>query len=61
MAYFRRRKWALPKCTNSVERALMQPRISMIAALHTDGQVWLSLVQSNSNSRIMSAYLHTLV
>ena len=61
MADFRRRKWALPKSTNSVERALIQPRISMIAALYSDGKVWLSLVQSNSNSRIMSAYLHTLI
>ena len=33
----------------------------MIAALHSDGQVWLSLVQSNSNSRIMSAYMYTLI
>ena len=37
MSDFRRRKWALPKSTDSVERALIQPRISMIAALHSDG------------------------
>ena len=34
----------------------MQPRISMITALDTDGNVWFSLLQANSNSEVMGMF-----
>ena len=39
----------------------MVPRISMIVGLDTQGSVFLTLVQANSNSKIMELYLHQLV
>ena len=43
MCDFRRRKWQARGTTNSIARKLMVPRISMIVALDTDGEVFLSL------------------
>ena len=39
----------------------MAPRITMFLALDTDGEVFLSLLQSNSNNRVMDIYLRKLV
>ena len=39
MCDFRRRKWALPRSTNSVERALLATWILMITALYYDGRL----------------------
>ena len=38
----------------------MNPRISVIAALSSDGQIWLSLTQANNNSNMMDIYFRQL-
>ena len=39
----------------------MQPRITMFAAIDTEGEVYFSLMQSNSNNRVMEIFLRQLV
>lgn len=38
----------------------VSPRVSMIAALDTDGRVWFSLSHANSDSNMMALFLHSL-
>ena len=33
------------------------PRITMFAGLDTEGELYLSLLQSNSNNKVMEIYL----
>ena len=54
-------KWRAPGTTNSIPKVQMQPRITMFVALDTAGQVYLSLLQSNSNSKVMEIFLRQLV
>ncbi len=61
MSDFRRMKWRARGSTNSVAMKQVAPRVSMIVALDSQGSVFLTLVQSNSNSKIMEIYLHELV
>ena len=56
MSDFRRRKWRAPASNNSVAKLLITPRISMIMAVDTNGEVFFSLVQSNSNAKIMEIF-----
>lgn len=44
MQDFRRRKWRPHGSTNSVSKTSIGPRITMIAALDTDGELYLSLL-----------------
>ena len=39
----------------------MSPRITMFIGLDTAGEVYLSLLQSNSNNRTMEIFLRQLV
>ena len=50
----------VPGTTNSVAKKAIQPRVSMIAGLDTSGHVYLSLVQGNSNSKIMEIFFQKL-
>ena len=61
MSDFRRRKWAQPLSTNSVAQLQMTPRVSMIAALDSNGALFLSLLQANNNSSVMALFLNQLV
>ena len=61
MSDWRRRKWQARGTSNSIARKLMVPRISMIVALDTDGHVYLSLTQSNTNSKVMELFIRQLV
>ena len=61
MSDFRRRKWARPNTTNSIAQLQVVPRISMIAALDTNGQVFYSLIQANNNSEVMEVFFIHLV
>ena len=40
---FSRRKWRVTGTTNSMNEKLVQPRISLIAGVDTEGDVYLSL------------------
>jgi hypothetical protein len=44
MSDFRRRKWQVPGTTNSIPQLQTADRISMIAALDSNGSVYLSLL-----------------
>lgn len=46
----------VPGTTNSVAKKKIVPRVSMIVGLDTKGAVYLSLVQGNSNSKIMEIF-----
>ena len=58
---FRCRKWCRPAGTNSVPKLQISPRISMIVALDSTGDVFFSLLQANSNSEIMGIFFQRLV
>ena len=61
MSDFRRMKWQQAGSTNSVAKLQIQPRISMIVGIDSKGKAYLSLIQSNSNSKIMEIFFHKLV
>ena len=61
MGDFRRRKWRAPGTTNSVAQLPIVPRISMIMALDSHGEVYLSLLQANSNGSVMDIFFRQLV
>ena len=61
MSDFRRRKWGQPLSTNSVAQLQMTPRVSMIAALDSNGELFLSLLQANNNFCVMALFLNQLV
>lgn len=61
MSDFRRMKWKVKGSTNSVPKLQVQPRMSMILGLDTTGSIYLTLMQSNSNAKIMEIYFKDLV
>ena len=61
MSDFRRRKWRPYRSTNSVAMLTLNPRIPMIVALDSKGEVFLSLLQSNSNSENMLLFFSELI
>jgi hypothetical protein len=58
---FRRMKWQAPNTTNSIPTKQVAPRISMIFALDSEGLVYASFTQVNTDSKIMTLYLTELV
>ena len=61
MADFRQMKWQARNSSNSVAKLQIAPRVSMIVGLDTYGSIYLSLLQSNSNSKIMEIFIVELV
>ena len=51
----------MPNVRNSVEEKTINPRISMIGALDTEGSIYLSLTQVNTDTDIMKLFLSKLV
>ena len=58
---FRRRKWSFLGKSDSVPKKNVQPRISMIVGLDTNGSIWLTLLQANSNSSVMELFFSRFV
>ena len=58
---FRRSKWRESDGTNVVPIHTMLPRITVIVALDTLGNVYITLSQANSNNKTMEIYFHHLV
>ena len=56
MTNFLRRKWTLPGSGGSMPKKQVQPRISMITGVDTHGSMYLSLIQANSNSKMMELF-----
>ena len=61
MSDFRRMKWRVHGTTNSLPTLALSPRISMITGVDTLGNSYLTLTQSNSNSKVMEIYFMALV
>ena len=57
---FIRRTWAEKGGQGNTLKNAIQPRISMISALDTDGNVWFTVSQSNTNSKTMVLFLNSL-
>ena len=49
MSDFRRMKWQAPDTTNSIPAFSMAPRVTMIVAADSLGNIYFALSQSNSN------------
>ena len=58
---FIRRMWCPPKSPATVTSRIVTPRLSLIAAIDTDGRVWYSLTQANTDQNVMLVYLQHLV
>ena len=54
---FLRRKWRLHGSTNSAAGKQVQPRISVIVAFDSHGEVHLTLTQVNTDNQVMALYL----
>ena len=39
----------------------VQPRLSLLAALDTDGKIWAALTQANTDADVMTMFLRHLV
>jgi transposase-like protein len=52
-----RRAWAPKDGSSNVPLHTVTPRLSMIAALDTDGRVWFALAHANSDSNMMALFL----
>ena len=57
---YRRMKWRVKGTSNSVAKKQVAPRISMIMALDTLGNVYASFTQVNTDSKVMALYLREL-
>ena len=57
---FSNKKWRARGSTNSLEEKIVNPRISVIAAIDTEGDMYLSLTQVNTDTPIMKMYLSYL-
>ena len=55
-----RKTWAKRDGRGNTILNAVTPRVSMIAALDTDGRVWFSLSHANSDSKMMTLFLHHL-
>ena len=57
---YRRLKWQVKGRPATLQPHQLQPRISVILGIDSEGQLYLSLVQANSNSDIMAAFFRQL-
>ena len=57
---FRRMKWREYGSSNTLPGLQLAPRITVIAALDSLGNIYLSLTQANSNNKTMEIYFHHL-
>ena len=61
MCDFRRMKWQAPATTNSVAALSMAPRVTMLLATDSLGNVWFTLSQSNSNQATFGIFVRQLL
>ena len=58
---YRRRCWKESWVVNSIPVKKINPRITEIVAFDNHGAIYLSLLQANSNDRIMQLFLKELI
>ena len=57
---YQRRIWAPARSPASATAKVISPRLSLIAALDTDGRVAFALLHSNTDSDVFMMFLHHL-
>ena len=57
---FSRRTWARKDGLGNSMLNVISPRISMIAAVDTEGHAWFTLSHANTDSNMMSLFLYYL-
>ena len=58
---FYRKLWAPKGVENSVPTRTISPRLSVIAAIDTEGHVWFALTQANTDSNVLLTFLRHLI
>ena len=58
---FARRKWHDRNESNSLPRKYVSPRLSLLAAIDTEGQVFMALTTSNTTSEVVCLFVSQLV
>ena len=53
---FRRKKWTKRGSKSTLPRKALQPRISLIAGVDSEGHVYYSVSQANNNSDTMGVF-----
>ena len=54
---YRRASWQRKGTSNSIPVRKVQPRITLIVALDTDGKIYSSILQANSNDDTMRLFI----
>ena len=57
---FRNKKWRQRGEANTISTKDLTPKVNMIAALDTDGRLYLSLTQFNTNNDVMLMFMSRL-
>ena len=57
---FARKTWGQRNGQGNTILNSISPRVSMIAAVDTDGRVWFTLSHSNTESNMIALFLHHL-
>ena len=57
---FMRKTWSQRDGQGNSTLNAVQPRVSMIAALDTEGMAWYTLSHANTDSNMMTLFLHHL-
>ena len=58
---FIRKIWVPTDAAATISDKQVQPRISLLAALDTDGRIWFALTQANTDADVMATFLRVLV
>ena len=58
---FARKIWVPTDAPASITDKQVAPRISLIAALDTEGRIWCALTHSNTDTDVMTTFLKYLV
>ena len=58
---FARRKWHNMNESNSLPKKNVNPRLSLLAAIDTDGRVFMALTTSNTTSEVICLFVSQLV
>jgi hypothetical protein len=57
---FTRKTWSKRDGRGNTQLNSVSPRLSMIAAIDTDGRVWFTLSHANTDSNMMALFLQSL-
>ena len=58
---FIRKIWVPTDTAATISDKQVQPRISLLAALDTNGGIWFALTQANTDADVMATFLRALV